>query len=107
MYDGQGGTNRVMKLHNGQLNHPVEGPNKPFRTPDSNAEELEEWTKFRLRLPVTKLAKRDDRKKILSRLKVMKHLSRSPPFQGVHKVRRQFVTRCYYDHSVLTQIEPV
>ncbi|KAH3733147.1 hypothetical protein DPMN_039572 [Dreissena polymorpha] len=50
---------------------------------------------------------RDDRKKILSRLKVRKHLSRSTPFQGVHKVRRQFVTRCYYDHSVLTQFEPV
>ncbi|KAH3698620.1 hypothetical protein DPMN_086164 [Dreissena polymorpha] len=50
---------------------------------------------------------RDDRKKNLSRLKVLKHLSRSTPFQAVHKVRRQFVTRCYYDHSVLTQFEPV
>ncbi|KAH3823032.1 hypothetical protein DPMN_124827 [Dreissena polymorpha] len=51
--------------------------------------------------------KRDDRKKILSRLKVLKHLSRSAPFQGVNKVRRQFVTRCFYEHSVLTQFEPV
>ncbi|KAH3841389.1 hypothetical protein DPMN_114848 [Dreissena polymorpha] len=51
--------------------------------------------------------KRDDRKKIWSRLKVLKHLSRSTPFQAVHNVRRQFVTRCYYDRSVLTQFEPV
>ncbi|KAH3890459.1 hypothetical protein DPMN_014540 [Dreissena polymorpha] len=58
-------------------------------------------------IPSNPIAKRDDRKKILSRLKVLKHLSRSNPFQGVHKVRRQFVTRCYYDHSVLTQFEPV
>ncbi|KAH3775640.1 hypothetical protein DPMN_177046 [Dreissena polymorpha] len=50
---------------------------------------------------------RDDRKNILSRLKVLKDLSRSTPFQAVNKVRRQFVTRCYYDHSVLTQFEPV
>ncbi|KAH3868968.1 hypothetical protein DPMN_032123 [Dreissena polymorpha] len=51
--------------------------------------------------------KRDDRKKILSRLKVLKYLYRSTPFKAVNKVRRQFVTRCYYDHSVLTQFEPV
>ncbi|KAH3713221.1 hypothetical protein DPMN_073008 [Dreissena polymorpha] len=51
-------------------------------------------------------SKRDDRKTILSRLKVLKHLSRSTPFQAVHKARRQFVTRCYYDHSVPTQFEP-
>ncbi|KAH3871735.1 hypothetical protein DPMN_034947 [Dreissena polymorpha] len=41
------------------------------------------------------------------RLKVLNHLSRSTPFQAVDKGRRQFVTRCYYDHSVLTQFEPV
>ncbi|KAH3748775.1 hypothetical protein DPMN_183227 [Dreissena polymorpha] len=51
--------------------------------------------------------KRDDRKTMLSSLKVLKHLSRSTPFKAVHKVRRQFVTRCYYDHSVLTQFKPV
>ncbi|KAH3708614.1 hypothetical protein DPMN_068069 [Dreissena polymorpha] len=58
-------------------------------------------------IPSYPVAKRDDRKKILSRLNVLKHLSRSTSFEAVHKVRRQFVIRCYYDHSVLTQFEPV